>query len=495
MPRSSSAIAITLGLAVTLSAAAEPDLGTRQTGSDWPRFLGPTGDGKSLESIRTDWPLPVRWHKKLGEGYSMPSVARGRLYVFDRHGDRARLSSWDSETGEEIWRSEYATSYEDYYDYSNGPRATPVVDGDRVYAFGVEGMLRAHRVLDGEVLWQVDTAATFGVVQNFFGVGATPVIEGDLLIVQVGGSPADSPKIHTGEVKGNGSGMVAFDKRTGKVRYAVADTLARYATPSLTTPGDRRRGFVFTRGGLLGFEPTKGAIDFFFPWRAKKLESVNAANAVVVGDTVFITESYGPGSALLRVKPEGYEVVWEDPPRGKSMESHWSTPIYHQGHLYGSSGQSGGNAELRCIEHATGKVRWSEPGLQRSTLLYADDHFIVLTERGRLLLVKATPERFELVAEMDLGETGAEGAKTPVNATAADRPILRFPAWNAPILSHGLLYVRGKDQLICLDMRPVLERLPEPPNPVGATPASPAAGRMSRFRSAGEAGLAPTTDS
>ncbi len=433
-------------------------------GSDWPRFLGPTGDGKSTESIRTKWPLSIQWHRKIGDGFSMPSVAGDNLYLFDRHGDQARLSSSDRTTGEERWRAEYPTAYEDYYGYSEGPRASPVIDDGRVYTFGVEGMLRCHQASDGKLLWQVDTAAKFGVVQNFFGAGATPVIEGDLLIAQIGGSPADSPKVHTGDVQGNGSGIVAFDKRTGKVRYSVTDLLASYATPTLTTALDRRWGFVFTRGGLVGFEPTTGNVDFFFPWRAKMLESVNAATPVVVDDTVFITESYGPGSALLKFAPGAHEVVWQDPPRGKSMESHWNTPIYHQGTLYGSSGQSGGNAELRAIEHATGKVLWSEPGLQRSTLLYVDGHFVVLTERGRLLLIKATPEQFDLVAEMDLGDAKADAAqsaastqaaaKTGIDTSASDRPVLRFPAWNAPILSRGLLYVRGKDQLICLDARP-----------------------------------------
>ncbi len=430
-----------------------------EAGSDWPRFLGPTGDSKSTEKIRKEWPkegLPVRWFKKVGEGYSAPSIADGRLFFFDRLRDRARLTALDAKTGDEHWRSEYPTQYEDLYDYSGGPRTTPVVDGGRVYTFGVEGRLRVHQVTDGKVLWELDTTARFGVVQNFFGVGSTPVVEGDLLIVHIGGSPAGSPKIHSGEVKGNGTGIVAFDKVSGEIRYQITDELASYATPTLRTIDGRRWGLAFTRGGLVGFEPVKGKVDFFFPWRAKVLESVNASTPVVVDGTVFITESYGPGGALLKVKPGGYEVVWQDPPRGKSMESHWATPIHLDGYLYGCSGQSTGEAKLRAIEHATGKVAWSEPGLTRSTLLYADGHFVVLTEYGRLLLVKATPERFELVAEMDLGDKAAgSDAKTAVDDRPAERPRLRYPAWNAPVLSFGLLYLRGKDQLVCLDLSPV----------------------------------------
>ncbi len=156
----------------------------------------PDLNAKSTEiGIRTDWSdgkLPVVWQREVGDGYSMPSVADGRLFVFDRHGDKARLTCVDSQTGKEVWQSEYPTDYKDHYDYSGGPRASPVVDGDRVYVFGVEGRLRAHRVTDGELIWEVDTTEEFGVVQNFFGAGSTPIIEGDLLIAMIGGSPPDS---------------------------------------------------------------------------------------------------------------------------------------------------------------------------------------------------------------------------------------------------------------------------------------------------------------
>ena len=430
-------------------------------GQDWPGFLGPRGDGTSTEKILLEWPedgLRVLWFKKAGEGYSAPTVADGRVFVFDRVGDQARLSAWDAVTGKELWSTGYTTAYEDLYRYSGGPRTAPVVDGDRVYAYGVEGRLRAHAVETGKVLWDVDTASRFGVVQNFFGVGSTPVVEGNLLLVQVGGSPAGSPRISSGEVVGNGTGIVAFETRTGKVRYAISNELAGYATIRVVTVGNRRWAYAFTRGGLLGFEPAKGKVDFFYPWRAKKLESVNASTPVVVGDTVFISESYGPGSSLLKVRPGAYDVVWKDPPkRGQSMRTHWSTPIHHEGYLYGSSGQSSGEAELRAVEHATGKVAWSVPGLGRSTLTFAQGHLLVLTETGRLLLVEANPERYVKVAEMDLGGRSAptnEAAKTGVKGGGTDRPMLRFPAWNAPVLSHGRLYLRGKDQIVCLDIAP-----------------------------------------
>ncbi len=456
---------LSLGLAVFFAAAqelpeasevAEPAETTASepasSGSDWPRFLGPTGNSKSPETgILTDWPSegpPVVWWKEVGEGYSTPVIADGRLFFFDRHGDLARLTAMDPSTGEELWRSEYPTQYEDYYEYSNGPRASPAVDGDRVYIFGVEGRLRCHRVTDGELIWEVDTTERFGVVKNFFGVGSSPVIEGDLLIVPVGGSPPGSPKIHSGEVKGNGSGIVAFDKMTGEVRYSISDELAAYATPVMATIKGRRWGFAFTRGGLLGFEPREGTIDFFYPWRSKVLESVNASTPVVNGDTVFISECYGPGSALLRVKPGGYEVVWADPPgRNKSLQTHWNTAVLDDGFLYASSGRNTGDAELRSVELATGKVAWSERGLKRSSLLHVDGHLLALGEYGTLHLLRPRPDRYETAASVDYA-----GIKVTSPGGGAERPLLRFPAWGAPILSKGLLYLHGKDTLVAVKL-------------------------------------------
>ncbi len=428
----------------------------RPAGVDWRRFLGPGSNNKSTETgILTEWgdqgPRLV-WAVSAGEGYTGPTVADGRLYLFDRNGSSARLRALDSETGEELWRSEYEMEYEDYYEYSNGPRASPLIDGERVYTFGVEGRLRCLRVSDGRLIWDVDTFEAFGVVKNFFGVGSTPIVEGDLLITPIGGSPAGSPKIHSGEVVGNGSGIVAFDKLTGEERYRISDELASYASPVIATIGDRRWAFAFMRNGLLAFEPTTGAIDFHYAWKSKTLESVNASTPVVVGDTVFISETYGPGSSLLRVKPGGYDVVWADGRRDQSLHTHWSTPIHHGEHLYASSGRNTGDAELRAVEHLTGKVTWSQPGLTRSTLLYADGYFVALGEYGVLRLVRATPEAYEVVAEADLGKVttplpGPRGADV-------DTPLLSFPAWNPPVLSHGLLYLRGKDTLIALELIP-----------------------------------------
>ncbi len=425
------------------------DLRTRTQGDDWPRFLGPTGDSKSRETgIIADWSKGLRivWHQELRSSYGMPTISQGRLFQFDGEPGKPRLICMESETGKELWHFNYESDYQDYFGYDSGPRCSPVIDDDRVYIFGSEGMLHCLDVRDGSIVWKIDTAAKFHVVQNFFGVGSTPVIEGDLLIAQIGGSPVANKNLPAGRlelVRGNGCGIVAFDKRTGEVKYKITDELASYAGPVLATIDGRRWCFVFARGGLVGFEPGTGKVDFHYPWRAKDLESVNASNPVVVGNQVFISETYGPGSSLLRVRPGGYDVAWKDSAHirdPKAMQTHWNTPIHHQGYLYASSGRHTPQAELRCIELATGKVQWSEPGLTRSSLLYVEDHFVCLTEYGDLILLRANPEKYDEIARVRLED--------PESGSA----LLQYPCWAAPILSHGLLYVRGKNRLVCLEL-------------------------------------------
>lgn len=434
-----------------------PNLATRKAGIDWPCFLGPTQDNKSPErGIRRDWksgPPPVVWQTEVGIGYSMPSVSRGRLFLFDAVGQQARLRCLHAETGRPLWEYQYAFEYEDLYGYDNGPRCFPIVYDDRVYLYGVEGSLHCLNVVDGAVMWRIDLNQEYGVVQNFFGVGSTPRIEGDLLIVQVGGSPAESQRVAPGQldrVKANGAAVVALDKRTGKERYRLGDDLASYASPVTATIEGRPWCFVFARRGLLGFDPVAGTSDFHYPWRAKILESVNASSPVVVGDQVFISECYGVGSSLLKVRPGGYDVVWSDADHGrdKSLMTHWNTPIHHQGYIYASSGRHTGDAELCCIELATGKVQWRQPDLSRSSLLYVDGHFICLAESGKLYLIRVNPQRFELVGEATLIDKEANAS------VFGPEPLIQFPAWAPPILSHGLLYLRGRGRLVCVELIP-----------------------------------------
>ena len=438
---------------VELYAAGKP-------GEDWPTFLGPRGDGKSNEKgMQVPWPQegpPIIWTHPLEESYGIGVTSKGLFYQFDRIEGKATLLCLNRLTGQEIWRFAYASNYRDLYGYNSGPRASPVVDGNRVYIYGVEGMLHCIHTRTGEKIWSVDVNQKFGVIQNFFGVGSTPVIHGDLLIVMVGGSPDADKQVPPGaldRVSSNGTGIVAFDKQTGKVRYKTADNLASYASLKLAKGQGRDWLFSFARQGLDVLNPATGKIDFQYPWRARNLESVNASVPVVVGDEVFISETYGPGSSLLRFRPGAFDVVWQDDARKrmKSMQTHWNTAICVDGYLYGSSGRHESNADLRCIEWKTGKVKWTVPGLTRGSLLYVDNHFVYLTEDGTLRLIRVNSEKYQIVSTVVYRRPADELPPLFKNDDRATR-LLRPPAWAAPILSHGLLYVRGADRLVCIEL-------------------------------------------
>lgn len=418
--------------------------------NDWPGFLGPHRTGKSDErGLPKEWPAsgpPVVWQFPMGNGYAAPAIADGRLFLFARVEGHARLTCLDATTGKEQWKCEYPTDFEDMLGYNNGPRATPVVDGPNVYTYGAEGVLQCVRIADGEMVWRIDTFKDFGVVKNFFGVGSTPLVYGDLLIVCVGGSPAGGPTDvynANGKVDPNGSGIVAFEKATGKVRWKTGDELASYASPVLAKFNGRDVVYMFARGGLMAIDPEKGTTLGEFPWRARKLESVNASTPVVVGDEIFISETYELGSALVKFTGTGFEEIWSDRTRrrNQAMALHWNTPIEHDGYLYGSSGYHAPEAELRCVEWKTGKVMWSEPGMGRSSLLLVDGLLVCLSEDGMLRILRPTPEKYDEVAQWEL--KGDDGM-----------PLLPYPAWAAPALSRGLLYLEGANRLVCLRLIP-----------------------------------------
>ncbi|MBL8872600.1 MAG: PQQ-binding-like beta-propeller repeat protein [Planctomycetaceae bacterium] len=440
-----------------VSSVAVTDLRTRKSGEDWSQFLGPRGDGTSSETgIRKEWktdPPKIIWTQKLGTSYGIGATSNGRYFQFCRYGNSERLTCMNAETGAEIWKWEAPVEYSDMYGYNNGPRTSPVVDNERVYVFGVAGRLACLNVMTGTLIWEKQTNEEYHVVPNFFGVGSTPIVVGDLLWVMIGGSDAEKAQYvlpgQLDDVEGNGTGVVAFDKRTGKEVFRCSKELASYASP-VRTPHLRDQGvdlLFFMRGGLLGVNAEKGTEAFFEPWRSSTMESVNAACPVVHRNEVLISETYSIGSQLLKLENGTVTSQWKDGARQReqAFRAHWATPILVDGYLYGCSGRNQPDADLRCIRWSDGKVMWAARTHERMSLLHVDGHFIVLGEDGRLLLMKVNPEKPEVIGELDLYAT-----KDPVDG----QPLLSAPCWAAPVLSHGLLYLRGNDRVVCMELIP-----------------------------------------
>lgn len=431
--------------------ADSPNLWTRTAGADWPRFLGESFDGKSVETgIRTDWSddgLPVVWSMPVGTSYGIGAIAHGRYFQHERVGNVERLRVVRAETGHPLWQSDMPVSYEDLYGYNNGPRDTPAVSGDKVVTFGVAGRLTCRDVIDGKVNWSIDTNQEYGVIQNFFGVGCSPLIHNGNVIVMVGGSPAEDATLPPGRldrVSPNGSAVVAFDLQTGTQVWKVGDDLASYSSPRLMTVDGITLLLVFARDALLAIDPAQGKLLWEYPHRARILESVNGIVPVVAGNQVLISECYEVGAVMLEVSSTGCREVWKDPTnrRQQALRAHWATPIVVGDWLFGCSGRNEPDSDLRCIRWDSGKVAWSDGRRSRSSLLYVDGHFVVLDESGLMQLIRANPTQLDVVAEIDLS--------VPDN----NRQPLGNPYWAAPALSHGLLYVRGNQRVLCFELIP-----------------------------------------
>ncbi|HVS35562.1 MAG TPA: PQQ-binding-like beta-propeller repeat protein [Gemmataceae bacterium] len=388
--------------------------------ADWPQFLGPTRNGVSTETgLKATWPKdgpPVVWQKDVGDGFSGPVVVGDRVILFHRVGDEEVVECLSTADGTTKWKKGYPTSYHDAFGKGDGPRATPLIADGRIYTLGAEGILQCLKLEDGDKVWRKDLHKDYQVQPGFFGVATSPLLEGDRLLVNVGGA--------------NGAGIVAFGKDDGKELWKADDHDASYSSPVAADLAGKRQAVFFTREGLISLDPADGAVRYSKHWRSRMDASVNAASPVVVGDQIFLTACYGTGAVLLRAKPDGLEQVWSN---DKSMSCHYGTPIYKDGYLYGFDGRQEEGARLRCIEMKSGDVKWTEEGFGCGSMILADGKLIILTENGDLVLAKAAPEKYEELAR----------------ATVLQSRPLRAPI----ALADGKLYGRDGRKLVCWNLK------------------------------------------
>lgn len=372
---------------------------------DWPQLLGPNRDGVYAGPFSPKPAFTKLWERPVGEAFAAPVVAGGRLLLYHRLGDEDLLESLDAASGKVQWTYKYKTAYRDDFGFLEGPRATPVVDGDRVYLFSAESVLRCVSLANGKLLWQVDARERFGAAKEYFGAASVPVVEGKLLLANVGGR--------------RDAGIVALDKMTGATVWKAAPDEAGYSSPNVVTIQGTRHALFFTRSGLIDADPATGAIRFQLRWRARMAASVNAAVPQAAGNLVFLSASYGTGATVIEIAGNTYKQLWQG---DDQLSNHYATSIHLNGYLYGWHGRQEMGQELRCVELRTGKVQWSIPNLRAGTVTLMKDHLIVLTESGEALVAPASPKAFQPVVRKKLLE-----------------PTVRA----YPALSAGRLYVRN----------------------------------------------------
>ncbi len=387
--------------------------------TDWPQLLGPNRDGvypgDDLAATFPEGGPHVVWEKDIGAGFSSPVVANGRLILFHRLNGKEVVEALDAASGKPIWKFEYATTYRDDFGFDEGPRASPVVAGGQVYTFGAEGVLHCLQFAGGTKIWSLDANRKFGVEKGFFGSASSPVVEGSRIFLNLGGS--------------DGAGIIALDKDTGRLLWKATDDDASYSSPIVATLGGKPHLLAFTRAGLVGADPASGEIYFQLPWRSRSRASVNAATPLVVGDLIFLSASYGTGAVVLRVKGTELEKVWSG---DDNLTNHYSTSVYYDGNLYGYHGRQEFGQSFRAIDLHTGKVHWSEDGFGAGTVTRAGDRLLLMRESGELVMIRATPERFDVVSR----------------AQILPGVVRAYPA-----LANGLLYVRNTNKLVCVSLR------------------------------------------
>ncbi len=390
--------------------------------ADWPSYRGvdgaATADIKAAPSTLSAESLKEIWTAPLGDSFGQVAVAGDKAVAFIKRDGGEAAICLDAKTGKELWVTPIDKTIADKQG-GDGPRTTPAIDGEHVYIYSTYLKLACLDINTGKAVWQHDLVAEAGGNVLQWGNAASPVVEGDVVIV-IGG--------------GKGKGIMAFDKGTGKAAWATTNDAPTHATPTPTTILGQRQVICFMQSGLVSVDPANGHVLWTFqhPYRIS-----TAASPVVGGkngDIVYCSAGYGVGAAACRISKSGdgwaATKLWRT--EGKNL-SHWSTPVHHDGYIYGLFGHNDGKAPLACIDIETGDMKWNQKGFgSQGGLILLGDKLLVQTPPGDLVLVEASPEGYK-----ELGRVNEFKGKN----------------WTAPAYSNGRIYARNTVEGKCLELK------------------------------------------
>ncbi len=334
----------------------------------------------------------------------------------------------DTETGQELWASA-PLGQANYPDGGvgpdDGPRSTPSVEGDRVYVLTTYLRLYCLSITNGSVIWSRDIMTEYGSDIINWQSAASPLLEGDLIYVIAAAT---------------NQCLLAFRKSDGSEAWKGENDVMTQASPIAATIAGVRQVIFFAKSGLVSVAPTNGAVLWRYPFPF----SVSTAASPVVGeDIVYCSAAYGIGAGAVRITDSGGQLtateVWRFPFVVPLM-NHWSTPVLHNGYLFGFYGQQGSNVRLRCADFLTGTNQWSRPDIGTGGVLFVAGHVLVLQEDGYLLLVKPDPAAYTEVARYRA--LGSSNSVVGVDVRC----------WNVPAISNGRIYVRSTTEAVCLDV-------------------------------------------
>ncbi|HQU46388.1 MAG TPA: PQQ-like beta-propeller repeat protein [Pirellulales bacterium] len=405
---------------------------------DWPQWRGPTRDGVWHETGLVEKfdasHLKPRWRVPISSGYSGPTVADGRVFVTDRVAEPKqieRVHCFDWKTGEKIWSHAYDCEYRDV-GYTAGPRAAVAIDEGRAYSLGAMGHFFCFDAASGKILWKLDLDREYRIRMPIWGLAASPLIENDLVILQVGGENAC---------------LVALDKVTGKKRWRAMQDDASYAAPIVIEQAGRRVLVCWTGQHVAGLDPPTGKVLWAYPFPPSKMV-LAISTPVVEGDHLFVTGFYD-GSLMLRLneKKPAVDKIWRrvglDEQHTDSLQSLIGTPYMKDNYVYGVDSYG----ELRCLEGDTGDRVWEELPAGRKVrwfnihMVENQDKIWMFNERGELAITRLSPKGYEEISKAKL--------IAPTREQLNERGGV---CWSHPAFAYRHVFARNDEELLAADL-------------------------------------------
>jgi outer membrane protein assembly factor BamB len=383
--------------------------------ADWPQWRGPNRDGHSPETGLLDsWPAGgprLVWKTKgLGEGYSPSAVVGDRLYTQGQLGTVEFVLGLDVTTGKQIWKTNTGSSFRE--ERGNGPRGTPTIDGDRLYAMAADGTLVCLDTATGKRVWGMNVLERFRGQSPHWAMAESPLVDGDRVIVTPGGP---------------GASVVALAKATGELVWKSQSDPAAYSSPMPFDIGGARKVVVVTARGAMALDMKNGELQ----WRYDKVANrvANIATPIVRDGYVFLSSDYGTGCALLKLTPGPGSVGVTEVYFNKDMRNHYTTSVLVGDYLYGSSSNI-----LTAMKFLTGEVAWRDRGVGKGSCIFAERNLYCLGEDGVMGLIEATPAAYK------------EKSRFKISSGI-------YPTWTPPVIAGGKLYLREQDNLYCYDIK------------------------------------------
>jgi outer membrane protein assembly factor BamB len=382
-----------------------------QAQPEWHQWRGANRDGHSQEKgLLQSWPeggpKQVFAVGGVGRGYSSFSAAADRLFTLGATDEEERVIALDARTGLVLWRFANGPVFRN--DRGDGPRGTPTVDGDRVFALGGNGRLAALDAATGKAVWQVDLLDEFRARNITWGISESPLVVDGKVLVNPGG---------------RGASVAALDRDTGRVVWKTGDDRAGYSSAILADAGDTRQAIFFTDARALGVDLRDGRQLWSYERVAN--DTANVATPIFHDGKVFLSSDYGTGCALLELGPSGAREVYFN----RDMRNHHSSSVLVGDTLYGFS-----SAILTAMDFDSGKVLWQDRSVGKGSLVFADGRLYLLSERGVVGLAEASPEGYREHGRFSLPERSG------------------LPTWAHPMIHRGRLYLRDQDQVYAYDV-------------------------------------------